>query len=358
MAEDDQGARTRVQRESAIKDLSAVFDKHARSLNKVAREVQLHLTSDSIDVKSVQGLSENYKSIVDSVSNVFERIVDLSEGTPPDEVKSDFKRIDIESCKFMSEVSTKIRESQGRASSSHSNSEEKSSVEKLCSQMVLGRLPTPEPAIFSGDPLQFTRWLNSFQTLITSRSIPESERIFYLDKYLSGDARECVDNFLLQSSPEAYHEALEQLHDRFGSDFVVANAYKQKLQKWPRIQNDDYAGLRKFSDYLRQVETAKIRLSSLAVLDAEHENRVLLYKIPDFCHKEWSKQVTRATMEHRSYPSFSDFCKFIRFQSEVVNNPNTFIRCSAQGSDNCSRYNHFHSNSNSDFRLHGQGRAS
>ena len=101
--------------------------------------------------------------------------------------------------------------------------------------MVLGRLPTPEPAIFSGDPLQFTRWLNSFQTLITSRSIPESERIFYLDKYLSGDARECVDNFLFQSSPEAYHETLEQLHDRFNSDFVVANAYKQKLRKWPRI---------------------------------------------------------------------------------------------------------------------------
>ena len=81
----------------------------------------------------------------------------------------------------------------------------------------------------------------------------------------------------------------------------MANAFKQKLPKWPRIQNDDYAGLRKFSDYLRQVETAKIRLSSLAVLDDEHENRVLLYKIPDFCHKEWAKQVTRATMEHRSY---------------------------------------------------------
>ena len=100
MADDDQGARTQVQRKAAIKDLSAVFDKHARSLNKVAREIQLHLNSDSIDVKAVQGLFEQYKSIVDSVSSVFERIVDLSEGTPPEEVKSDFKRIDIDSCKF------------------------------------------------------------------------------------------------------------------------------------------------------------------------------------------------------------------------------------------------------------------
>ena len=125
MADDDQDARTRVQRESALKDLSAVFDKHARSLNKVARKVQVHLTSDSIDVKAVQGLFEQYETIVKSIFNVFERIVDLSEGAPPEEVKVDFKRIDIESCKFMSEVSTKIRESRGHVSLNQSRVEEK-----------------------------------------------------------------------------------------------------------------------------------------------------------------------------------------------------------------------------------------
>ena len=100
MADGDEAVRIRVQREAAIKDLNAVFDKHARSLNKVAREVQVHFTSDPIDVKAVQGLSEQYKSIVDTISNVFERIVDLSEGTPPEEVKADFKRIDTESSVF------------------------------------------------------------------------------------------------------------------------------------------------------------------------------------------------------------------------------------------------------------------
>ena len=91
MADDDQDARTRVQRESALKDLSAVFDKHARSLNKVARKVQVHLTSDSIDVKAVQGLSEQYETIVESISNVFERIVDLSEGAPPEVLSAKFQ---------------------------------------------------------------------------------------------------------------------------------------------------------------------------------------------------------------------------------------------------------------------------
>ena len=78
-----------------------MFDKHARSLNKVAREVQIHFNSDPVDAKAVQGLCEKYKKfIVDTISNVFERIVDLSEGEPPEEVKSDFKRIDTESSIF------------------------------------------------------------------------------------------------------------------------------------------------------------------------------------------------------------------------------------------------------------------
>ena len=82
MADDDQGARTRVQLESAIKDLNAVFDKHARSLNKVARKVQVHLTSDSIDVKAVQGLSERYKSIFDSVSMFSNELLSCQKAHP------------------------------------------------------------------------------------------------------------------------------------------------------------------------------------------------------------------------------------------------------------------------------------
>ena len=112
---------------------------------------------------------------------------------------------------------------------------------------------------------------------------------------------------------DAYYSALELLKERFGSDFVVANAFRQKLRKWPKILNDDFIGLRKFSDYLSQVETAKINNRSLSVLDDEQENRSLLFKIPEFCHKGWAKVAARARVERDPYPSFSAFCKFIRY---------------------------------------------
>ena len=115
---------------------------------------------------------------------------------------------------------------------------------------------------------------------------------------------------------------------------MVANAFRQKLRKWPKVSNDDYVGLRKFLDYLSHVETAKSSIRSLSVLDDEQENRALLYKIPDFCHSRWSRKVAQATEDGRSYPTFSEFCKFIRIEAEVVNNPITCIKSSGSSQSN------------------------
>ena len=97
-------------------------------------------------------------------------------------------------------------------------------MQSMCNQASLGRLAAPEPEVFSGDPLQFLSWKNSFKTLIDCRAIPQEERIYYLRKYVSGDAKQCIDCFLSLCTPEAYEEALALLEDRFGSDFVVANS--------------------------------------------------------------------------------------------------------------------------------------
>ena len=61
-------ARTRVQRETAIKETSALFDKHVRTLNKVALKVQVILAASSVDNKAVQGHLFEYESICEAIS--------------------------------------------------------------------------------------------------------------------------------------------------------------------------------------------------------------------------------------------------------------------------------------------------
>ena len=46
----------------------------------------------------------------------------------------------------------------------------------------LNRLPTPEPIIFNGDPLQFHEWKNTFLALISSKAISSTDKLYYLRK--------------------------------------------------------------------------------------------------------------------------------------------------------------------------------
>ena len=340
--EDQDELRTRAQHEAALKDATTQFNRRIRILNKVTRSIHIASSRSPLDYKELEGLSLEYQSLLDEISEAYDTICEVSLDSPSQSIVSSFERIDVDSCNVLSEIGNVIRESRAKQSSDQSRIKENESVEslnssqvkqtesisKLCSQLSLGRLPVPEPDIFSGDPLEFTAWFNSFNTLIRSSSIPDAECIFYLNKYLTGEAKECVKGFLSLCTSEAYYSALELLKERFGSDFVVANAFRQKLRKWPKILNDDFIGLRKFSDYLSQVETAKISNRSLSVLDDEQENRSLLFKIPEFCHKGWAKVAARARVERDPYPSFSAFCKFIRYQSEIVNDPITCLKSS------------------------------
>ena len=104
IADGDAEVRTGVQREAEIKDLCTVSDKHVRSLKKVARKTQVYFSSDSIDIRTAQSFSEQYESVVKNIFKVFERIVDLSLGSPPEKLEADFKSIDSESSKFLLDV--------------------------------------------------------------------------------------------------------------------------------------------------------------------------------------------------------------------------------------------------------------
>lgn len=56
------------------------------------------------------------------------------------------------------------------------------------------RIPIPEPAVFSGDPLKYNDWKLSFQTLIDHKNLPAQ---FFLHKYVSGPAKRAIEGHFL-----------------------------------------------------------------------------------------------------------------------------------------------------------------
>ena len=106
---------------------------------------------------------------------------------------------------------------------------QQSTIAKLLEIQDQNRLPLPEPGVFSGDPLKYTMWIKAFETLIESRTIRPRERLHFLGKYVSGEAKEVVNGFMLLDGEDAYQKAKEMLAKRFGDPFTIATAFRKKL---------------------------------------------------------------------------------------------------------------------------------
>ena len=194
-------------------------------------------------------------------------------------------------------------------------------VTAIADSFSLSRLPAPEPTIFSGEPILYPDWKSSFHALIHRKNLPSSDKMYYLKRYVSGSAKEAINGLFLQSSSEAYERAWNILDERFGHPFIVTNAYRDKLRKWPKIGMKDHQGLRRFADFLTSVETAMQVIENLNVLNDYMENQKLLTKLPDWLVSRWNREATRKMKEEKKYPDFKTFTTFISAEADLLCNP-------------------------------------
>ena len=171
----------------------------------------------------------------------------------------------------------------------------------------------------------YPSWRSAFSALIDNHNIPNEQRIHYLKRYLGGDAEACVTSFLLIPTGESYKEALSLIDKRFGNPFVIANAFKAKLEAWPKIGVRDAIALRKFTDFLRQCEVASRSNVSLKVLDDDMYNRLLLTKLPDWLVTRWSREVHRVKQQQQRYPKFCEFVQFVCTEADIAADPVTSL---------------------------------
>ena len=125
MAEDDQEARTRAQREAALKEGLALFNLHTRNINKTTRRIHSASSRTHVDSNELQDCLAEYETILEELSTVYDQVCELAFDSPPQKVIDSFERIDAESCKLMSEISLQIRELRSQDSFDHSKSQER-----------------------------------------------------------------------------------------------------------------------------------------------------------------------------------------------------------------------------------------
>ncbi|XP_016369322.1 uncharacterized protein LOC107709383 [Sinocyclocheilus rhinocerous] len=183
------------------------------------------------------------------------------------------------------------------------------------------KLPAPEPFTFTGDPLKFTEWRTCFKALIENNCTTPAHRLFYLKRYISGDALSVLEGTFYRSDEDAYTQAWDALNKRYGHPFVIQRAFRAKLSSWPKIGPRESLKLRELSDFLVSCKNAMPHVHGLGVLDDCEENQKLLQKLPDWVTTRWNRYVTKALDEEKPYPSFTEFSDFVAEEARIACNP-------------------------------------
>ena len=180
-------------------------------------------------------------------------------------------------------------------------------------------LPSLVPEVFEGDILKYPAWRCKVRAILAKAQMGEFERLQTLAHYLRGRARTPVESLLMVEAEGCYEEAWDILNARFGNRDQIADAYRGRLDEWPKVAAEDGEALRDFGDYLKQCQVAQKALKSLARLDDMSENRRLVAKLPDWAARRWARIVSQC--EEEEYPTFGQFVKFVVEEAKYACGP-------------------------------------
>lgn len=77
--------------------------------------------------------------------------------------------------------------------------------------------------------MKFLEWSTSFNAPIERLYTNPADKLFYLQKYISGDVRCAVEGSFYRRDDEAYSQAWEALTARYSHPFVIHDALREIL---------------------------------------------------------------------------------------------------------------------------------
>ena len=150
--------------------------------------------------------------------------------------------------------------------------------EMIVTQQARSLLPSHKPLTFSGDDMSCPAFITAFETLIESKVDDSNERLYFLDQYTSGKAKELIKGCLQMKGENSYKEARRLLKKYFCDLYKIASAYIAKLSSWPAVKPNDGTGLQEFSIVLEQARNAMTGMQYMNDLNTANVMRQLWAK--------------------------------------------------------------------------------
>jgi hypothetical protein len=149
--------------------------------------------------------------------------------------------------------------------------------------------------------------------------------MYYLKRYVKGKALSAISSFISGSNANAYYDAKAVLDKRYGSSFRISEAYRKKLDEWPKVPPKDGQALRDLSDFLLQCKSNMEAIPELSFLNDKFQKQRLLQLLPDYLISKWNQKVVDYEETHSAFPPFEYFVNFMDTQAQMACHPVTSL---------------------------------
>ena len=178
-------------------------------------------------------------------------------------------------------------------------------------------LPRPEFPKYSGDPLEYSSFINNFETHVEPRVKDQKMLFCLLTQHCVNSVRERIQH--LEGKEQCYQLAKQKLLKEYGSPWIVSDVCEQKLKSFSSIVSGDSKQIKRFAELLEKTYSIMTGISNFGSLDSLDSLTMLVTKLPYELRRRWVDKSVEIQSVTVSLAKFKHLVEFVQRESEIVN---------------------------------------
>lgn len=179
--------------------------------------------------------------------------------------------------------------------------------------------PKPELLSFSGDPADYSGFINNFDVNIASKVSEDRVRLTYLIQFCKGKARESIENCVLMEEGAGYKSARDILRNQFGQAHIITHSLINKVTDRQQIRPNDGEGLWQLARNMRKCQITLSQIGNSADMNSSDNLLKIQQLLPIHHQAEWAKRAQSMIQSHNE-PNFSHMTDFIEQKAKIASN--------------------------------------
>ena len=263
------------------------------------------------------GSSNPDRAVLPSTENPSEEIDRKSQESTSGSVEDSVGDVDVDSEVNFNLHAKVHRPNTGESQTSVNTIE--SVFQQLATTLQEGfNLPKPELLTFSGNPIDYCKFIKNFETNVESKVSDNQMKLSYLIQYCKGEEKSSIEDCVLLDKQDGYKRARDILYSRYGRSHLIARSYVDNLVYGEPIKASDVDALSALALEMQKCEITLSQLGFVSDIDNSDSLRRIVKRLPTYLRVKWV-DVAHSIMESGREPRFSDLSKFIDQKVRVAN---------------------------------------